>query len=43
MKYVTTWTWRQGGSAKDNEDTIRRVLEVFQSGRHQPARRSTNS
>jgi hypothetical protein len=29
MKYVTAWTWRQGGSAKDNEDTIKRVLEVF--------------
>jgi hypothetical protein len=29
MKYVTAWTWRQGGSAKDNEDTIKRVLEMF--------------
>jgi hypothetical protein len=29
MKFVTAWTWRQGASGKDNEDTIRRVLEVF--------------
>ena len=29
MKFVTAWTWRQGGSAKENEDAVRRVLEVY--------------
>ena len=29
MKFVTAWTVRQGGSAKENEDGIRRVLEVY--------------
>ena len=29
MKFVTAWTPRQGGSAKDNEDATRRLLEVY--------------
>jgi hypothetical protein len=29
MKYVMTWTSRLGGSGKDNEDGVRRALEVF--------------
>src|SRR5919199_277204 len=29
MKYVITWTFRQGGSARENEEAVRRVLQVF--------------
>jgi hypothetical protein len=29
MKFVTTWTFRAGGSAKENEDSARRLLELY--------------
>jgi hypothetical protein len=29
LKYAMTWTNRLGGSGKDNEDGVRRGLEVF--------------
>lgn len=29
MKYVLTWTNRLGGSAQDNEASVRRGLELF--------------
>jgi hypothetical protein len=29
MKYAMTWTTRSGGSGKDNEESIRRALELF--------------
>ncbi|MFC9836576.1 DUF3303 domain-containing protein [Rhodococcus sp. NPDC127530] len=29
MKYVITWTLRNGGSAAENEEAARRSLEVF--------------
>ncbi|MGW5381365.1 DUF3303 domain-containing protein [Nocardia sp. NPDC003963] len=31
MKYVVSWTYRWNGSASENEDSIRRALEVFAS------------
>jgi hypothetical protein len=29
MKYAMTWTSRLGGSGKDNEEALRRALELF--------------
>ncbi|MGQ4599588.1 DUF3303 family protein [Nocardia sp. R6R-6] len=29
MKYVVSWTYRWNGSATENEDSMRRALEVF--------------
>ncbi len=29
MKYAMTWTNRLGGSGKENEDGVRRALELF--------------
>lgn len=29
MKYVMAWTSRLGGSGKENEDGVRRALELF--------------
>src|SRR6476619_8172861 len=29
MKYAMTWTSRLGASGKDNEETLRRALELF--------------
>ena len=35
MKYVVAWTYRMGGSAAENEESLRRGLAVF-SKRTQP-------
>ncbi|MDG4665411.1 DUF3303 family protein [Mycobacterium sp. 236(2023)] len=29
MKYLVSWTYRFGGSAAENEESVRRGLEVF--------------
>jgi hypothetical protein len=29
MKYVMAWTNRLGGTGKENEDTVRRALQLF--------------
>jgi Domain of unknown function (DUF3303) len=29
MKFVLSWTTRNGGAGKDNEETVRRALQVF--------------
>src|SRR5262249_25141216 len=29
VKHVFAWTFRQGGSAKENEEAVRRVLQLF--------------
>src|SRR5215218_6110668 len=39
MKYAMTWTTRPGGSGKDNEETMRRGLELF--SKWQPAAGTT--
>jgi hypothetical protein len=39
MKYVMAWTTRLGGSGKENEESVRRGLEVF--SKWQPAKGTT--